>query len=165
VIKAKYSDSDRINLIYNKQNKSYYIKQQEYLQNTFNKQLDNLLNMINQHNLQDKIFNIDNANIINIITHIKNQKKLDDICDSEDKDIDLNDLVDETEINLNLENKDLYLQVDINILNEIYDNYIKLIATKKNKLIHEIIYNKIYDKKFTNSSYIPKPKDFEKFKF
>lgn len=165
VIKAKYGDSDRLNLIYNKQNKSYYIKQQEYLQNTFNKQLDNLLNMINQHNLQDKIFNIDNANIINIITHIKNQKKLDDICDSEDKDIDLNDLVNETEINLNLENKDLYLQVDINILNEIYDNYIKLIATKKNKLIHEIIYNKIYDKKFTNSSYIPKPKDFEKFKF
>ena len=167
VIKAKYSDSDRLNLIYNKQNKSYYIKQQEYLQNTFNKQLDNLLNMINQHNLQDKIFNIDNANIINIITHIKNQKKLDDICDSEEvsKDIDLNDLVDESEININLENKDLYLHVDPLILNEIHDNYIKLIATKKNKLIHEIIYNKIYDKKFTNSSYIPKPKDFEKFKF
>lgn len=167
VIKAKYSDSDGLNLIYNKQNKSYYIKQQEYLQNTFNKQLDNLLNMINQHNLQDKIFNIDNANIINIITHIKNQKKLDDICDSEEvsKDIDLNDLVDESEININLENKDLYLHVDPFILNEIHDNYIKLIATKKNKLIHEIIYNKIYDKKFTNSSYIPKPKDFEKFKF
>lgn len=167
VIKAKYNDSDRLNLIYNKQNKSYYIKQQEYLQNTFNKQLDNLLNMINQHNLQDKIFNIDNANIINIIMHIKNQKKLDDICDSEEvsKDIDLNDLVDESEININLENKDLYLHVDPVILNEIHDNYIKLIATKKNKLIHEIIYNKIYDKKFTNSSYIPKPKDFEKFKF
>ena len=167
VIKAKYSDSDRLNMIYNKQNKSYYIKQQEYLQNTFNKQLDYLLNMINQHNLQDKIFNIDNANIINIITHIKNQKKLDDICDSEEvsKDIDLNDLVDEKEININLENKDLYLQVDTDILNEIHDNYIKLIATKKNKLIHEIIYNKIYDKKFTNSSYIPKPKEFEKFKF
>ena len=94
--------------------------------------------MINQHNLQDKIFNIDNANIINIITHIKNQKKLDDICDSEEvsKDIDLNDLVDESEININLENKDLYLHVDPLILNEIHDNYIKLIATKKNKLIH-----------------------------
>jgi len=167
IIKAKYSDSDRLNLIYNKQHKSYYVKQQEYLQNTFNKQLDNLLNIINQHDLQDKLFNIDDTNVINIISYIKNKKNLDNICESENcsEELNLNDLVDETEINLNLENKDLYLQVDPIILNEIYDNYIKLIATKKNKLIHELIYNKIYDKKFTNSGYIPKPKDFEKFKF
>jgi len=167
IIKAKYSDSDRLNLIYNKQHKSYYVKQQEYLQNTFNKQLDNLLNIINQHDLQDKLFNIDDTNVINIISYIKNKKNLDNICESENcsEELNLNDLVDETEINLNLENKDLYLQVDPKILNEIYDNYIKLIATKKNKLIHELIYNKIYDKKFTNSGYIPKPKNFEKFKF
>lgn len=167
IIKAKFNNPDQLNLIYNKQSKSYYIKQQEYLQNKFNQQLDNLLNIINQNNLNDKLFNIDNSNIINIITHIKNQKKLDNICDNIEvsQDINLNDLIDESDINNNLENSDLYLQIDDNIMNEIYNDYIKLIATKKNKLIHEIIYNKIYDKKFSNSSYIPKPKDFEKFKF
>ena len=167
IIKKKYSNSNSLSLIYNNKNDSYYTKSQKKLQESFNKYLDELLNIINQHNLQDKLFNIDNINIINIISHIKNNKKLDSICDSNNlsKDLNLNDLVDEQEITNNLENKELYIQLEPNILNMIYNNYIKLISIKKNKLIHELIYNKIYNKKFTNSEYIPKPKDFEKFKF
>jgi len=167
IIKQKYSDLNALSFIYNKQQESYYIKQQEYLQNIFNKELDNLLNIINQNNLQDKLFNIDNTNVINIITYIKNKKNIDNICESKDtpKDTNLNDLIKEEEITQNLDNKELYLQLDPQILNDIYNKYIKLISIKKNKLIHEIVYNKIYEKKFTNTNYKPKPQNFEKFKF
>lgn len=165
IIKKKYSDSNSLSLIYNKNQQSYYIKQQEYLQNTYNKELDNLLNIINEHNLQDKLFNIDNTNIINIISHIKYKKKIDNICDSKEKEVKLNDLINEEEIINNLENKDLYFSLNSEILTEIYNKYIKLISMKKNKLIHEIIYNKIYEKKFTNYNYKPKPQNFKKFQF
>ena len=79
--------------------------------------------------------------------------------------LDLSDVVNEEDINANLENVDLYLKIDENILNDIYNTYIKLISIKKNKVIQEIIYNKIYEKQFRNSNYIPKPKNLEKFKF
>lgn len=165
LIKSKVNND--LHFIYNKDSQSYYIKQQYYLQQKFNKELDNLLNLISQNNLQDKLFNIDNTNIINIINHIKNKNQIDNICDNTNlsENIDLNDLVDNEEINLNLQNQELYLQIDLNILNSIYNLYIKLLAIKKNKVIHELVYNKLYDNKFKNSNYIPKPKNFEKFKF
>ena len=56
-------------------------------------------------------------------------------------------------------------KIKCDILNDIYNTYIKLISIKKNKVIQEIIYNKIYEKQFRNSNYIPKPKNLEKFKF
>ena len=166
-IVIKQKNINNLNMIYNKQNNSYYVKQQRFLQESYNKELNNLLDIINKNNLQDKLFNVDDTNVINIITYIKNNKKLDDICESEnlpDK-LDLSDVVNEEDINANLENVDLYLKIDENILNDIYNTYIKLISIKKNKVIQEIIYNKIYEKQFRNSNYIPKPKNLEKFKF
>ena len=167
IIKTKYSDTNSLLFIYNKNNNSYYLKQQKYLQMQFNKTLDELLNIINKNNLQDKIFNVDNLNIYNIITNIKEKKQLDNICENKDlpSELKLNDIINEDEILSNLNKEELYLKIDNNQLNEVYDIYIKLISIKKNKIIHEFIYNKLYEKKFTNSNYIPKPQNFEKFKF
>ncbi len=166
-IKTKYSSNIGLLCVYNKNIDSYYLKQQKYIQEHFNKTLEELLNLISQNNLQNTLFNIDEVNIYNIITHIREKKKLNDICDKEelpDK-INLTDIVKEEEIEEDLKKEDLYLKIDNNILNRIYDLYIKLISIKKNKIIHDFIYNKLYETKFTNSNYKPKPQNFEKFKF
>lgn len=166
IIKKKYSENNSLLFIYNKNN-SYYLKQQKYLQKEFNNTLEELLNTINKNNLQDKLFNIDNLNIYNIITHIKEKKEIDDICEKTDlpSDLKLDDLIDKEELIDNLKKEELYLKIDKEKLNEVYNLYIKLISIKKNKITHEFIYNKLYEKKFTNSNYIPKPQNFEKFKF
>jgi hypothetical protein len=167
IIKQKYLESGSLLFIYNKNNNSYYLKQQKYLQAEFNKTLDDLLNIINKNNLQDKLFNVDNLNIYNIITYIKEKKELDNICEDINlpSELQLNDIIDEDEIINNLKEKELYLKIDKEQLNEVYEMYIRLISIKKNKIIHEFIYNKLYERKFTNSNYIPKPQNFEKFKF
>ena len=166
IIKNTQSNSDRLSFIYNKNYNSYYNKQQDYLQNRFNTELDKLLHLINQYELQNTLFNIDNMNIMNIVSHIRNKKNLDNLDNPEiNGNLEING---NPEINGNLEitdTQELYLHIEPNIMNQIYELYIKLIAIKKNKLINDIIYNKIYNKKFTNTNYIPKPKNFEKFIF
>ena len=161
IIKKSKSKNNLISL-YNKQHTSYFIKQQILLQNTFNTELENLLKLLNQHNLQDKLFNIDTLNIINIVNYIRETKKLDTICDSQMNDDELNNILNDSIVEEYIENDELYLNIDNEILNTIYNTYIKLISIKKNKVIHEMIYNKLYKKIFSNSSYMQKPKKIDR---
>ena len=168
-------------LIYNNKKNSYYIRQQYLLQNKFNKELDNLLQLLNQYNLQDKLFNIDNLNIMNLITHIRDINKLDNICDSDIKNEEVEDIIEKT-VNETVDNtinnsknniiedelnelNDLYINIDEEILNAVYNKYITLISIKKNKLVHQIIYNNLYKKLFSNNGYIQKPKTLDKLVF
>ena len=169
---AKLNSKHKLLLIYNNKNNSYYIRQQYLLQNKFNKELDNLLQLLNQYNLQDKLFNVDNLNIINLINHIKELNKLDNICDSNIKNEEveniientLNETIDKT-IETETELNNLYVNIDEEILNKVYNKYITLISIKKNKLIHQIIYNNLYKKLFSNNEYIQKPKTLDKLVF
>lgn len=169
---AKLNSKHKLLLIYNNKNNSYYIRQQYLLQNKFNKELDNLLQLLNQYNLQDKLFNVDNLNIINLINHIKELNKLDNICDSNIKNEEveniientLNETIDKT-IEKETELNNLYVNIDEEILNKVYNKYITLISIKKNKLIHQIIYNNLYKKLFSNNEYIQKPKTLDKLVF
>ena len=169
---AKLNSKHKLLLIYNNKNNSYYIRQQYLLQNKFNKELDNLLQLLNQYNLQDKLFNVDNLNIINLINHIKELNKLDNICDSNIKNEEveniientLNETIDKT-IETEAELNNLYVNIDEEILNKVYNKYITLISIKKNKLIHQIIYNNLYKKLFSNNEYIQKPKTLDKLVF
>jgi hypothetical protein len=159
-------------IIYNNNNNSYYIKQQYLLQDKFNKELDSLLKILNQYNLQDKLFNIDNLNIINLISYIRDNNEIDDICNSTIKNEEVENIINdesiENSINEVLEKNiktDIYINLDNKILNKIYESYINLISIKKNKLLQQSIYNYVYKKLFSNSDYIQKPKKIDKLEF
>jgi len=171
---AKLNSKHKLLLIYNNKKNSYYIRQQYLLQNKFNQELDNILQLLNQYNLQDKLFNIDNLNIINLITHIREINKLDNICDSDIKNEEVEDIIEKTvyetvdnTLNNTTEDEvnDLYVNIDEEILTKVYNKYITLISIKKNKLVHQIIYNNLYKKLFSNNDYIQKPKTLDKLVF
>jgi hypothetical protein len=161
---SKFSNSKLLTL-YNNKNDSYYMKIKYLYQNKFNKELEELLNLLNQYNLQDKIFNIDNLNIINITTYIRENKKIDNICNSNIKNEDIDSLINDNIIEENLNNDSLYFNIDNDILNNIYNRYIKLISLKKNILIHDRMYNNIYKNIFSNVNYIQKPKNLDRLQF
>lgn len=158
-------NKNHLNLLYNNKKESYYIKQQCILQDNYNKEFDNLLKLLSLYNLEDKLFNIDNLNIINIVNHLRSTNKLDNICNSNEELNELEKLINEEEIDNNIIENELYINIDNNILNDIFNNYIKLISLKKHKLIHKKIFDKIYQKIFSNENYIPKPKKLDKLEF
>jgi hypothetical protein len=155
--------------IYNNKNSSYYMKLKYIYQTKFNKEFDELLNLLNQYNLQDKLFNIDNLNLINITNYIRKNKKLDNICNTDIQNDEINNIINENIIEEIIDNKEndqeLYINIDNKILSEIYEKYISLISLKKNILIQDNIYNYIYKNLFSNSSYIQKPTNLDKIKF
>lgn len=157
--------NNKLVTLYNNTNSSYYIKQKKYLNNEFNKKIEELLQLLSQHNLQDKIFNIDNLNLINIVTHIRNEKKLDDLCDLNIEDNNLDSFINDESIESKLNEDDLYINIDKELLNKVYNLYIQLISIKKNILIHDNIYNVLYKKLFSNSEYIQKPKKIDRLNF
>lgn len=155
-----------MNLYYNNKKKSYYILQQTLLQDKYNKEFDNLLKLLQINNLEDKLFNIDNLNIMNIINHLREKKDLDKICGSNDVDNNLQDIIKDEEIEHEITNdNELYINVNEEILNNILNKYILLISLKKHKLIHNKIYELIYKNIFSNDNYIQKPKKIDKLIF
>jgi DNA polymerase elongation subunit (family B) len=152
-------------LIYNNKQSSYYMKIKYKYQTKFNQELDELLNLLSQYDLQDKLFNIDNMNLINITNYIREQNKLDDICNSNIKNEEVDLIINDQVIEENLNNKDLYINIDNNILSTLYNKYINLISLKKNILIHDNIYHKLYKNIFSNAEYIQKPRNLDKLQF
>ncbi len=163
--KNKNKNKKQLIHTYNNNNNSYYNKHQRYLHDKFTKELNKLLNLLSQYNLQDKIFNIDNLNVINIINYIRKQKDLDNICNSNIKDIELESIINESDILEKMNEESLYININKEILKEIYELYISLIIIKKNKLIQEGIYNKLYKDIFSNSEYKQKPSKIDRLNF
>ena len=150
-----------IQKLYNTDSKSYYIVQISNLTNKLNNLIQKILNLITQYNLSEYIFNIDNMNIINLVNHIRKKYNLDDICNSTEEINDIYELIKEDELNIDLDDLNLYIKIDKNILEEIFNIYILILSIKKNILIHNYIYNKYYANINSNKNYIEKPYNFK----
>jgi DNA polymerase elongation subunit (family B) len=150
-----------IQKLYNTDSKSYYIVQISSLTNKLNNLIQKILNLITQYNLSEYIFNIDNMNIINLVNHIRKKYNLDDICNSTEEITDIYELIKEDELNIDLDDLNLYIKIDKNILEEIFNIYILILSIKKNILIHNYIYNKYYANINSNKNYIEKPYNFK----
>jgi hypothetical protein len=150
-----------IQKLYNTDSKSYYIVQISSLTNKLNNLIQKILNLITQYNLSEYIFNIDNMNIINLVNHIRKKYNLDDICNSTEEINDIYELIKEDELNIDLDDLNLYIKIDKNILEEIFNIYILILSIKKNILIHNYIYNKYYANINSNKNYIEKPYNFK----
>ena len=150
-----------IQKLYNTDSKSYYIVQISNLTNKLNNLIQKILNLITQYNLSEYIFNIDNMNIINLVNHIRKKYNLDDICNSTEEINDIYELIKEDELNIDLDDLNLYIKIDKNILEEIFNLYILILSIKKNILIHNYIYNKYYANINSNKNYIEKPYNFK----
>jgi len=154
-------NNDALTYIYNNKKSSFYNQQQYYLNNNYGKLLDSLIKSIVSNKLENVIFNIDNLNIINIIQFIRKKYNIDEICNTSDKIDSIYDIVNENEITNNLTNLDLYINIDKDILNKIYTDYINLISIKKNILINQYIFNNLYNKINSTSDYTSKPFGFK----
>jgi hypothetical protein len=161
IIKKCNINKNDLQKIYNNDNKSFYSKQQIYLNKKYNELIQKILNLITSYNLSDYLFNIDNINVINVVNYIRKKYKLDDICNSTEEITDIYELIKEEELNLDLENLDLYIKIDQNILDEVYNIYIMILTIKKNIVIHNYIYNKYYASINSNRDYIEKPHNFK----
>jgi hypothetical protein len=161
IIKKCNKNKNDLQKIYNNDNKSFYSKQQMYLNKKYNDLIQKILNLITSYNLSDYLFNIDNINVINVVNYIRKKYKLDDICNSTEEITDIYELIKEEELNLDLENLDLYIKIDQTILDEVYNIYIMILTIKKNIVIHNYIYNKYYANINSNRDYIEKPHNFK----
>ena len=150
-----------IQKLYNTDSKSYYIIQISTLTNKLNNLIQKILNLITQYNLSEYIFNIDNINIINLVNYIRKKYNLDDICNSTEEINDIYELIKEDDLNIDLDDLNLYIKIDKNILEEIFTIYISILSIKKNILIHNYIYNKYYASINSNKNYIEKPYNFK----
>jgi hypothetical protein len=161
IIKKSNINKNDLQKIYNNDNKSVYSKQQIYLNKKYNELIQKILNLITSYNLSDYLFNIDNINVINVVNYIRKKYKLDDICNSTEEITDIYELIKEEELNLDLENLDLYIKIDQNILDEVYNIYIMILTIKMEIVIHNYIYNKYYACINSNRDYIEKPHNFK----
>jgi hypothetical protein len=159
---SKYNkDKQSLHKIYNNENKSYYTRQLKNLNKKYNDLIQEILNIITTHNLTEYLFNIDNINIINVVNHIRKKYNLDDICNSSEEINDIYDLIVEEDLNIDLENLNLYIKIDQEILDKLYNIYILILTVKKNIIIHNSIYNKYYANLNSNRNYIEKPHNFK----
>jgi hypothetical protein len=133
------------------------------LQQEFHSELEDIIRIIQNNNLQNTIFNLDDINIINIIEYLRKKYEIEKIRDIHNKENinDIYDIINEDELDYELDNKDLYKDIDLDILNAIYNKYIKLISIQKNILMQENIFNTVYHKINSNSKYIEKPIGFK----
>ena len=152
-----------LQLFYNKKNNSLFTLQTNYLQQEFHSELEDIIRIIQNNNLQNTIFNLDDINIINIIEYLRKKYEIEKIRDIHNKENinDIYDIINEDELDYELDNKDLYKNIDLDILNAIYNKYIKLISIQKNILMQENIFNTVYHKINSNSKYIEKPIGFK----
>jgi len=158
----KYKNNKTIiQKLYNTDSKSYYISQISTLTNKLNNLIQKILNLITQYNLSEYVFNIDNMNIINLVNYIRKKYNLDDICNTTEEINDIYELIKEDELNIELDDLNLYIKIDKNILEEIFNIYISILSIKKNILIHNYIYNKYYANINSNKNYIEKPYNFK----
>lgn len=147
--------------IYNNNSQSFYIKQQIYLNTKYNKLIQQIINIINKYDLSEYIFNIDNINIINIVNHIRKKYNLDNICNINDEINDIYEIIEENKLNIDLENLELYINLNTEALESLYNLYIELFSIKKNILINNLINNKLYANINSNKDYIEKPINFK----
>jgi hypothetical protein len=141
-----------ITKIYNKKNISYYNQQQKILESNFNIKLNELVQLLNKYNLVDKIFQIDNYNLSNIIMKIRETTK-----EQKEK------LIEDTIIEEYIQKKELYLNIDNETLNIIYDKYIYLISIKELILMNSTILEKIYIRKFEKNDFKIKPSTLQRW--
>lgn len=147
--------------IYNNNSQSFYIKQQIYLNTKYNKLIQQIINIINKYDLSEYIFNIDNINVINIVNHIRKKYNLDNICNINDEINDIYEIIEENKLNIDLENLELYINLNTEALESLYNLYIELFSIKKNILINNLINNKLYANINSNKDYIEKPINFK----
>ncbi len=165
IIKNAYKNTkdaeSSLTKIYNSKHTSFYNLQQADFKLKFSTKLDLFLKNIIENKLDNIIFNIDNMNIINIIQHIRKKYNIDNICGSQEEIETIYDIVDETELEINLLDLKLYTQIDPLAIKQIYNDYLHLISIKKLIILHQHIFNNIYVKKNSSHDDIKKPYGFK----
>ncbi len=157
----KKCNDDTMIKIFNGKNNSFYQKQQMLLKVTFSNKLDSLIKYIIDNKLENVIFNVDNVNVINLIQYFRKKFNIDDIVNTDEKIDSFNDIIDEKDLTDELINFKSYAQIDPIIMKKIYNDYINLIAVKKNIILNQHIFNNLYIKKTSNSTYPVKPHGFK----
>ncbi len=158
---TKLSKLKNITKLYNKKKESYYSKQQSILEAKFNTELNEFIQYLNKYNLTDKLFQIDSYNLSNIVMTLRQDLDLESIYEQED--INVDSLINNETIMQYLKKKELYLNIDNEILNIIYNKYICLISIKETLLKNSTLLERIYNKKFSNNEFSLKPSTLKRW--
>ncbi len=146
--------------LYNAKVNSFYKKQDLELNMQYSKKINELIKIIIDNKLTNIIFNADNMNIYSIVQHIRNKYNVDRICTNDDKIESIYDIVDVNKINEELENNEIYNNIDNEIINKIYKEYINIISIKKIIKTNEFIYKTYYNTIVSTKGHINKPVGF-----
>lgn len=167
--KHKLNDKKYLNKLHN----LYCINKQSYynelildINNSITNNQQKLMKLLKTDNLYKTIFNIENVNIENIISHIREKYKLDKVCKNNDKSIEsLTDICCEDDIDNILDNKELYHNINDDITYSIYDIILKIIALYSKKILNETLFHYIHNKICNTKDISNIPKSFDKNSF
>lgn len=158
IIKAMQKESLR--LLYNSKNDSFYNQQIKDLNIQYMNKINAVIKLIVDNNLSNIIFNADNINIYNLVQHIRNKYNVDSICGSNDNISSVYDIIKEEELEQELNNTEIYNNVNNAIINQIYQEYINLISIQKNIKTNEYIYKSFYNSIVSTPGHMNKPHGF-----
>lgn len=152
----------KLHILYSKKKTSYYNKKLLYLKEKISDNKIKLYNLLQKYNLLEKILNYNEINISNIIKYVKNIYDFNSKCGNYDsKNELLTDVIKEEEI-MNIVNDDnLYIKIEKDKIDEIY-NLINLILTNyKMYYINEKLQHEIYILINKSNNIIEKPLNFK----
>jgi DNA polymerase elongation subunit (family B) len=152
--------------LYSKSNTSYYSKMEQSLDVEITDIKSQLMKILMEDNLYKTIFSINNINIEKIINYIKEEYNLTQMCKDNDSSIcNLTDICEEDDLDDIINNKDLYQDIDMELVYKLYTLIIKLISIYSRKKLNNTIFNNNHRKICVNKNTPEPPSSFDKNAF
>ena len=152
----------KLHNIYSNKKKSFYNKTLQQLNDNLINDKTKLYQLLQNNNLLDKIIHYNDINISTIINYIKKIYDFNSKCCNYNSEINtLNEIINDNEINNIINNDELYIDIDVDIINKIYNLIISLISNYKLIYIHKKINYEIYILINKSQNIIEKPLNFK----
>lgn len=167
--KKKYTEKKYLNQLHNlycESKNSYYSKINKEIDMEIINNRQELMKLLMSDNLYQTIFDINNINIEKIINYIKEKYQLEQLCITNDSNISsLTDICDEDELAEIINDKDLYHDVNMDLVYQIYNLITKIISLYSKKILNETIFNITHRKICATKNNIDPPSSFNKNEF
>ena len=152
----------KLHNIYSEKRKSYYNLTSKNIKTKLEKNKKDLYNLLQKYNLLDKLVHYNDINIGNIIDYIKETYDFNKKCGSYDSTIDtLGKVINNDDLTDIINNEEFYINIDTDVINEIYNLIIDIISNYKKLYINKKLKDEIFILLNKSKNIIEKPKNFK----